>query len=196
MRKWYKGKIQVYCNEEDSTSKSILKKMEELAKRYGTKVFIIDNLMMIDLQAGDGDVLKKQKEFVLDLKKFARRYNSVVHLIAHPRKTQGIQRLTKLDVAGTGDITNLADYVLGIHRVLPSEKEDVQCGNKKGCPFDNIIDLFKNRPLGHQDKTIGLYFDIKSKRLYGESDDINKRFSWWKEDILDLVEVEDGEFPF
>lgn len=197
MNEWYRGKIHAYNNEEDMTATSILKKMEELARKHGTKNFIIDNLMMVDLQCTEYELLLKQKEFVLQLKKFARRYNSVVHLVAHPRKTDIIKRLTKLDVAGSGDITNLADYVIGIHRVTPSEKEPKydKAGKviTEACPYDNMIDLFKNRPLGHQDKTIGLNFDTKSKRLYGRSDDVHKQYGWidiWKPKIDGTVEVD------
>jgi twinkle protein len=193
---WYKGKVFLYNNEEDNSSKNIIKKMVEMAKKYGVKNYILDNLMMVDI-GGNGNVndeLKKQKEFVLQLKQFAKRYNSIVHLVAHPRKTEIIKRLTKSDVAGSGDITNLADYVLAVHRVLPSEKEGTK--DKKGnyivepCLYDNIVDLFKNRHTGYQDKTIGLNFDMKSKRMYGESDDLNKSFGW-NEEIEGIQEVEE-----
>lgn len=193
MREWYRGKIHIYSNEDDNTAKSILKKMEELAKKYGVKNFVLDNLMMIDLECSEYELLKKQKEFVLSLKRFARRYNSVVHLIAHPRKTDIIKRLTKMDVAGTGDITNLADYVLAVHRVTPSEKETLYSKKgeviQEGCPYDNILDLFKNRPMGHQDKVIGLHFDMASKRMYGDSDDLERQYSWSKEKTDGVQEV-------
>lgn len=197
---WYRGNIYIYNNEDDNTAKSLLHKMVELVKKFGVKNFVLDNLMMIDLECGEYESLKKQKEFVFSLKKFARRYNAVVHLVAHPRKTDLIQRLTKMDVAGSGDITNLADYVLAIHRVTPKEKEGTI--NKKGdyivqpCLFDNILDLFKNRHTGYQDKAIGLYFDVKCKRMYGESDDVNKKYGWCSTNVPDMVEVEDGICPF
>ena len=195
---WYKGKIFLYNNEDDNTAKNILSKMEELAKKYGVKNFILDNLMMIDIDSNGYDDLKKQKEFVLTLKRFSRRYKAIVHLVAHPRKVEMIKRLSKLDVAGSGDITNLADYVIAIHRVLPSEKEGTK--NKKGnyivapCEYDNILDLFKNRHTSYQDKAIGLYFDMGSKRMHGDSDDLNKKYNWENEE--GLQEVIYGEFPF
>ena len=182
MREWYKDDVFFYDNDLDYTATSILKKMEELAKRYGVKVFLLDNLMTIDLECNNFDLNMKQKDFVKDLVIFARRFNAVVHLVAHPRKTETVQRLSKMDVAGSGDITNLAHYVTAIHRVSDREKEDKL--NKRGeieeegCPFDCIVDLFKNRPMGHQDKSIGVQFDMASKRFYGESDDIDKIYNW------------------
>jgi len=183
MKRWYKGNIFFYDNENDYTAKTLLKKMEEMARKHGIKNFILDNLMMIDLDCNTFELNKKQKEFVLDLKKFSRKFNSIIHLIAHPRKQDMIKRLTKMDVAGSGDITNLADYVLAVHRVTNSEKESVTIKGEEipGCPYDCILDLFKNRPLGYQDKAIGLHFDMTSKRYYGDSDDLDMELEWTKE---------------
>jgi hypothetical protein len=61
------------------------------------------------------------------------------------------------------------------------------------CPYDNMLDLFKNRPLGHQDKTIGLFFHYPLRRLHGASDNLNRKFSWiktWKPKLEEAVEVD------
>jgi len=194
MRDWYRGRIFIYDNDLDMRASRILQKMEELTRKYGVKVFVLDNLMTIDLEGTEYEKFSKQKDFVKSLVRFAARFNSVVHLVAHPRKTETIQRLTKMDVAGSGDITNLAHYVTAVHRVLPSEKEDTL--NKKGevvqegCPYDCVIDLFKNRPIGHQDKSVGVYFERASKRFYGDSDDPGKEYSWKeKREQMGFIEV-------
>ncbi|MGV8982129.1 CHC2 zinc finger domain-containing protein [Clostridium sp.] len=198
MKEWYRGNIFLYSNEEDTTATSILNKMTEMVTRYGIKNIVLDNLMMIDLGGTEFEALRKQKEFILALKRFARRYLVMIHLIAHPRKGDGIKRLTKMDIAGSGDITNLADYVMAVHRVTPAEKEDVldKKGNleQEGCPYDTILDLFKNRHLSHQDKSIGLHFDIKSKRLYGDTDNLNKVYGWNR--VIDGVTEVFEPLPF
>lgn len=182
MESWYRGKIFVYDNEFDYRAKSIIKKMEELARKHGVKNFVIDNLMMIDLECSEYEKNTKQKEFVLELVKFANRFKAVIHLVAHPRKIEAIRRLNKMEVCGSGDITNLAHYVVAIHRVSDKEKEGIT--NTKGdfitppIPYDCLIDLFKNRPLGFQDKTIGVHYDMGSKRFFGDSDDADKKYSW------------------
>jgi replicative DNA helicase len=200
MRQWYRGNVFLYSNEDNPTATSILGKMKEMVTRYGVKNIVLDNLMMIDLEGNEYESLRKQKEFVLSLKRFARRYLVIVHLIAHPRKVDIIKRLSKMDVAGSGDITNLADYVIAIHRVTPLEKETTfdKKGNvlQEGCPYDTIVDLFKNRSLGHQDKVIGLHFDIRSKRMFGDSDDLDKQYGWNKSEIENVTEVHSGECPF
>lgn len=193
MRLWYRGNVFLYSNEDNPTATSILKKMKEMVTRHGVKNIVLDNLMMIDLEGSEYEALRKQKEFVLALKRFARRYLVIVHLIAHPRKVDIIKRLSKMDVAGSGDITNLADYVIAIHRVTILEKETTfdKKGRvqQEGCPYDTILDLFKNRSLGHQDKVIGLHFDISSKRMFGDSDDLDKQYGWNKSEIEKVTEV-------
>jgi len=200
MREWYKDDVYFYDNNLDYTASSILKKMEELARRNGVKVFLLDNLMTIDLECNQYELNRKQKEFVKELVIFAQKYNAVVHLVAHPRKTEMIQRLSKMDVAGSGDITNLAHYVTAIHRVTDKEKEDKlnKIGDvvEEGCPFDCIIDLFKNRPLGHQDKSVGVQYDMSSKRFYGQSDDINKNYSWVKLNVPEGFQITTEDSPF
>lgn len=183
INKWYKGKLFFYHNDLDNSKTHILEKMTELARKFGFKNFVLDNLMMIDLECSEAEKYTAQKKFILDLIKFTRKYNAVIHLIAHPRKIEAIRRLTKMDICGSGDIGNLAHYTISIHRVTDKEKEGVM--NKKGdgwvtepIQYDCLIDLFKNRLMGVQDKTIGVYYDNKSKRFYGDSDDIDKQFSW------------------
>jgi twinkle protein len=160
--------------------------------------------MMIDLECDQDSIYTEQKNFVKELIRFASKFNSVVHLVAHPRKVETIRRLTKMDVCGSGDITNLAHYVVSIHRVTDHEKEGVL--DKKGnwvmppVKYDCLIDLFKNRIMGYQDKTIGVHYDIPSKRFYGDSDDIDRQYSWDKtpydEKNFQFKAVENTDSPF
>lgn len=189
MKEWYRGQVLFYAKEDIITGRELLQKMEELVGRYGVKNFVLDNLMMIDLECRSSELNLEQKKFVLALKRFARNYQVVIHLVAHPRKMEFVKRLSKMDVAGSGDITNLADYVIATHRVTNTEKDE-------GCEFDSLLDLFKNRSYGHQDKTVSLKFDNKSKRMYGNEDDLYKEFAWSKKiEGLVLME-EDKGCPF
>ena len=79
-----KDKIYLYDND-DYNINSILTKMKQLATRYGVKVFVIDNLMVVECEAKDD--YKQQTEIVKKLKNFAKKYNCIVHLVAHPRKS-------------------------------------------------------------------------------------------------------------
>jgi len=200
IRDWYRGRIYVYDNDKDFTATSILNKMEELARKKGVKIFVLDNLMMIDLECNNENIWQKQKEFVIKLVNFAHKFNVLVHLVAHPKKVETIRRLTKLDVGGSGDITNLAHYVMSIHRVTPKEKEGVK--NKKGeyvvqpVEYDCIIDLFKNRITGTQDKELGVYFDSPSYRLWSTKEELDKVFKWDKNKYNDnLPDPREEDLP-
>ena len=67
LREFYKGRIYLYDDEIDRTSETIMAKMEEMARKYGTKVFVLDNLAMIDFSCGKDDIYIKQKEFIIKL---------------------------------------------------------------------------------------------------------------------------------
>jgi len=178
---WIDDKLFLY-NKTDYTEKSILTIMEQLAKRKGVKVFVIDNLMKIELDDSRNE-LTAQKKLVNKLKMFAIKYNAIVHLVAHPRKPQMTgQRLDKFDVAGTGDITNLADYVIGVHRTSQEEADKFLAEQEKSkvCkdPRDASITLFKDRPTGSSEKEANLYFDKKRKRFYNNEYDLNKEYGY------------------
>ncbi len=170
---WYKGKVTFYDNDADYTATAILAKMEELARRRGVKVFVIDNLMKVDLECSSDNIWQRQKEFTIKLVNFANKYNALVFLVAHPRKTEMIRRLSKLDISGSGDITNLASYVMAIHRYTKEEKEKTD--------YDCVIDLFKNRITGTQDKSLDIYFDTISYRFWTDKGHLNRKYGWEKE---------------
>lgn len=188
MREWYRGKIFFYDNEIDKSAASILDRMTVLARKYGVKNFLIDNLMTVDISQYQGSsVWEKQKEFVLDLLRFAITYQVVVHLVAHPRKTDFVKRLSKMDVSGTGDITNLAHYVTAMHRVTNKEKQGIEKNNGdweiEPIHCDAILDLFKNRPIGYQDVAFKLDFDERTKRFYQDDYEHYKQYRWDKREI-------------
>jgi twinkle protein len=119
-------------------------------------MFLVDNLMTTSFGGNDKDFYRKQSEFVGKMVDFAHVHDVHVHIVAHPRKVNG--RLTKMDVAGTADITNRADNVIAVHRVTPDEKDQFQC--------DSLVDIFKNRFSGLQDVTIRMNFNNKCKRFF------------------------------
>ena len=185
LRNWYRGRVWVYDNEIDYSAESILKKMEELARKKGVKVFTIDNLMMVNLNAGKDDIYQKQKDFVIELVNFAQKFNVLVFLVAHPRKFDSSRRIEKGDIAGSGDMMNLAHYIISTHRYKPHEKKgrknfktgEYERGHEP-IDHDVVIDLHKNRPTGTQDQEIRLFFDTPSYRFYSNTDELYKRYKW------------------
>ena len=140
--------------EEDYTINAIISKMEIMAKRYGVKVFCIDNLMVTEND--EKEELRNQTEIVKKLKSFAKKYNCIVHLVAHPRKAQnGQMGLDKSDISGSANITNLADYVMIVQRIY---EED-------GTDKHTELTINKDRYMGCNGK-VYLLFDKDRRRFY------------------------------
>ena len=138
-------------------------KMTILAKRYGVRVFVIDNLMTVESSLKDK--YEAETDIVKKLKNFAKKYNALVHLVAHPRKSMN-DEIEKDDVAGSANITNLADYVTTISRAKDEEVE-----------YDAILKILKNR---HTGVNVGkkLMFSIERKRFFSAETEkeLHKRY--------------------
>lgn len=185
LQNWYSGRVLVYDDDYNTTSTALLNKMEELARKCGTKVFLIDNLMMIDLECSEEGRLQAEKEFVNKLIFFAKKYNVLVFLVAHPRKTGEI-RVTKEDIAGSGNIVNLAHMVFSVHRYTDKEKEGETnlrgdyIKGKEPIKEDSCIEVLKNRITGVL-PLVKLYFDYPSYRFYKNPSELWFRYNWNKD---------------
>jgi len=133
----------------------IFELFEYVARRYGVEHFIIDSLMRVKLKGDDEN--RSQGEFVSDYTAFAKRFNVHCHLVAHPRKQQTDEDVPgKVDVKGSGDITNLADNVIVVYRNSENKKDEEE-------GYDTFLYIRKNREFGEIGK-VGLVFDPVSKR--------------------------------
>ena len=148
---------------DDYRVEAIIEKMTILAKRYGVRVFVIDNLMTVESSLKDK--YEAETDIVKKLKNFAKKYNALVHLVAHPRKSMN-DEIEKDDVAGSANITNLADYVTTISRAKDEEVE-----------YDAILKILKNR---HTGVNVGkkLMFSIERKRFFSAETEkeLHKRY--------------------
>lgn len=187
INKWYNGRVWVYDNHSHKAT-DIINTAQATTRRYGTKIWIIDNLMMLDLES-DGDmssVLQKQKEFISNLVRLAQLYNVLVVLAIHPRKGMaGQNELTADDVSGSGDLTNMSQYVISAHRYTDREKEGEMNNRgeyKKGkepIEHDVCIEVLKNRFTGKNGKA-DLYFNYADYRFYSNEDELYRRYKWNK----------------
>lgn len=188
---WIADKLYIYTDDSiTNSSRQLLRDMEYMANYKNVRVFIIDNLMKIDIEESYKNELLAQKIFVNQLKEFARKHNALVDLVAHPKKpVQGNEgRINKFDVAGTGDITNLADYVMAVKRVTEKERED------DPSLRDTVIKVMKDRPKGSNEFYVDLSFDKARKRYYSSLSELDKDYGYTKD--LEMVQVEMGEDPF
>ena len=168
---WYRDKVYLYDNNyiEDDELCSLTDTIEQSVRQYGVKVVFIDNLMTaLDVGLND-DLYRAQSKFVKNLKQIAMKYEIVVMLVAHPRKTN--QSVTADDVSGSGDITNRVDLVLNYAR-----------NNDKNIDCDGTISIIKNRLTGvitGNDK-IELFYSKSTKRITSVSN-IKRKYGWENE---------------
>lgn len=182
MEQWYSGRVMIYDDSVDTTASTLLHKMEEMARKFGTKVFLIDNLMMVDLECDEESRLQAEKNFIKDLINFAKKYNVLVFLVAHPRKTGEI-RVTKEDISGSSNIVNLAHMVFSVHRYSDGERAgelNERGSYKKGkepIKYETVVEVLKNRITGLVPK-VDLYFDYPSYRFYRTPRELWYRYKW------------------
>lgn len=190
---WYRDKAYIYDSRivETDEKEDLLRTIRKSIMQYGTKVILIDNLMTamyIDERTGS-DKYEWQGRFVRELAAIAVQMDVLILLVAHRRKnTFGGD--ANDEVSGSGDITNLAGITLGYDRGTSDEIESgiMNEGQRK-------LIVAKNRLFGKTDlKGIVLSYDEKSKRIYGDRDDVNRRFGWDKSE--GFYQAEDMEIPF
>ena len=180
----YRGRLYFYDNELCRTSSVLLEKMEEMARKKGTKTFIIDNLTVVDLESNDNNKYDKQKEFIVNLIRFAKKFNVLVCLVIHPHKIDSVRRMNKMEIAGSASLGDLAHRIFAVHRVTNKEKEGSK--NKRGdwveepIDFDVIVDVLKDRICGCQDRAVGMYYDPASRRFWTNTQELDKQLSWDK----------------
>ena len=134
------------------------------AKRYGITQFVIDSLMMTDVPEDGPGSLSAQKEAVQKITAFAKLTGGHVHLVAHPRKAKDeLQAPGKLDVGGSGRITDAADNVFS---VWSARKEESMPANDKP---DAKLELHKQRNGDVQHKELWLYFNREAQQYLPSS---------------------------
>jgi len=150
---------------------TILRLFEYAHRKYGCDVFLVDNIMTAQLkQERELGYWRAQSAFTQRLAAFAKKNDSHVHLVAHPKKTGQKGVGDSDEVGGSGDITNLADNVFAVERV-PEEMVD-QAG------YSARIKIMKNRGKGIL-RTVALNYHVPSRRFF-EADKGNpwKHYGW------------------
>lgn len=137
--------------------------------RFGVKMVIVDSLMKLDVGVDDYDA---QRIAVNDLKAFAEEHQVHIHLVCHPRKQKDeTVPAGKMDVSGSGDITNGADNVLSVWRNKAKEKAR-QEGKLSDMEEINTPDAYcyqqKSR-WGGDEHTVPLWFTKSRKKFVTRS---------------------------
>lgn len=189
---WMDGKFFLYNNDYSCKWEQIFNDMHELLK-IGVRLFVLDNLMSMDIDIFGGDLNKKQKGLVSQICEFAKQEQAHIILVAHPRKVTTFIR--KTDISGSSDLTNAVDNVFIVHRVNNDFKKlggDFfgQSVISQYFGFGNVIEVCKNRMMGVQDFLCGMYYEMESRRFKNTNDEV-KYYGWREEPVLASMQFAD-----
>jgi twinkle protein len=140
------------------TPHDLLDTYEFAARKYGIRNFVIDSLLKIEFPGINDN--KEQKDFVNNcIDKLCKYHNGHVFLVAHPRKgMKDGDTPDKVDIEGSGAISNLPDNILVMRRTSPEEKK------LKPDLADNILYVKKNREWGDEG-WVNFFFDSTTKKF-------------------------------
>ncbi len=196
IQEYYRRKLYIYKDTEPNDINSVMKSMEDCVRKYGVKLLVLDNLMMLDLSCSEAEKNTAQTNLVNDLIKFASKFNVAIILVAHPRKTQAMNTdIEMYDIAGSSNIINLAMRSIGLRRVSKKEQEDEKNPFRK---YNVVLTIMKDRLLGKSDVQMGLYYDVKSRRFFTDYSEFDHRYKWDEKKYTDKIEypIKEEQSPF
>lgn len=164
---WMTGSLWLYDHVGSVDQKKLLDAFKYAAKRYRVTHFVIDSLMKCGIAEDD---YKGQKQFIDALCDFKNDFDVHVHLIAHARKGENEEKAPgKLDIKGTGAISDLADNVFTVWRNKKKELE------REPSPEDEDARLYchKQRATGYEG-ALRLWFE-KDALIFKQSADWHPR---------------------
>ena len=180
---FYRGRLHIYEDGQPNTKSALMTTIEDAVRKYGVKLVILDNLTAINLECSDDNKYNKQSEFVMELIDFAKKFNVAIVLVVHPHKIDTMRRLTKMDVQGISAIIDLAHRIISLYRVQEKDKKGEPKLNGSGWKVppvkdDVLIDILKDRMLGYEGRSIGVFYDTPSRRFFINEEDLDRKYSW------------------
>ena len=177
IREWLRGKIYLYDSTALDERVGLIEAMENAITRYGTRIILLDNLMTaLSLEEKTADKYEMQGIFTQRLASLALQYNVLILLVAHKKKLTTNDELD--DIAGSSDISNLCTSAISYSRDREIEQNQ------------RLLRLIKSRYFGKVNYEGWLmYYDIKSTRIYGEGDNVNREYGWYKPEFEPATEL-------
>ena len=170
INEWLGDRLWIYNNAYGQKWSQLASDIESVISKHGVNLVLLDNLMCIDLDNLSGEMNERQKAFINTLTDLAKRTNTHIVLVAHPRKENLTQLIRKESISGSGDITNLAFNVILLHRV---GRDFEKRGKEFFGPtvvadlmnYSLVVEVNKARTSGCQDLLVGLHYEPETRRL-------------------------------
>lgn len=166
---WYQDKFWLFDLVGTAKADRLLDVMKYARQRYDCRLFVIDSLMKCGLAEDDYNA---QKRFIEALCDFKNQHECHVILVTHSRKGDSEEKpINKMDVKGTGSITDLADTVISVWR---NKRKERKLAELNGEPppkelleeFDALMMVDKQRN-GEWEGRAKLWFDRSSHQFRG-----------------------------
>ena len=168
---WLGDKLWLFAVVGTAKADRIIEVFRYARQRYGITQFVVDSLAKCGIPEDD---YNGQKAFVERLVDFCHEHECHVHLVAHARKGQDENQAPgKLDVKGTGALTDMVDNVVTVWRNKRKEKmlEDTtdlsETPEETAARPDAALIVSKQRN-GEWEGQINLWFDRDSLQYLGQ----------------------------
>ncbi|WP_395765721.1 toprim domain-containing protein [Proteus mirabilis] len=169
---FYDDRLWLFALTGTAKAKKLLEIFQYANRRYGINLFVIDSLMKCGI---DDDDYNGQKEFLDAICDFKNKTNSHVILVTHSRKSDSEDKPTgKMDVKGSGSITDLTDNLFIIWRNKRRERalQKLQAGQQLTPEEQNhtaepasVLCLEKQRNGEGWEGKIPLYLEERSHQF-------------------------------
>lgn len=169
MGQWFYDKLFLYdADKRRVNADVVLDRFKQAAKRYNCRVFLIDNLIKMNLGVGNENYYRAQADFIDKCSVFAHKHNCHIHIVAHPRKENG--SIKKISISGSGNITDLADSVFVVNNL----------SKKMSIDHDANIGILKDRMFGNSGKKVELLFNRVDLRFAEKNEPVqfDRRYGW------------------
>jgi len=129
-----------FIDMERYTLESVLRKGAELVKRKGIKCLVIDPFNKVRAQDASGDVNVYTLEYLSQIEIFAKKYDVLVMIVAHPTKMYkdakgNIEEPTMYNIKGGGEWYDASYHGLLVHRNYEDKTVKVKVLK---CKFQNL----------------------------------------------------------
>lgn len=167
---WLDGKFYLFNNNYGNNFTQILSDLKEIVER-GVQLIVLDNLMALQISNLSGDRNEKQKQFILEVVEFAKKFSVHVIVVCHPRKESGTQTLLRKEsIAGSSDLSNAVQNVMIVHRCGEDfcKRASEFFGKDKAekyMEYSNVVEICKNRSYGVTDFLVGMYYEVETRRF-------------------------------
>lgn len=165
IRSWYRSRAYIYdAGTLAENPKPLPEIVETYIRQFGCRFVLIDNLMTaIDISGESGTKFEQQERTAKMLARIAQKYDALILLIAHKKKTDPkYQADENDDVLGSSEVTNLAGVVMSYERPRDLDRQD-----------ERLLKVTKNRLTGRVNFSgITCRYDESSKRIGTDYDDL------------------------